>query len=118
MQTAADGRVPGPSDDRSDSHHSIVSELVSLIEHVQAAMKQLEAAIARESASGNQDAASNVFVLDDVTPRYMKANAALDACNAGLGVALHYLLDARTAKHEASDFAASDRRTVRRINRA
>ncbi len=42
-------------------------------------MKQLEAAVAREAAPGNQDAASNVFVLDDVTPRYVKANAALDA---------------------------------------
>ena len=52
-------------------------------------MKLLEAAIARESAPGNQEAAGNVFVLDDVTPRYVKANAALNACNAGLGVALH-----------------------------
>lgn len=118
MQTAADGRVPGPPDHRNDSHHSMVSELASLIEHVQAAMKQLDAAIAREAAPGNQDTASNVFVLDDVTPRYVKANTALAACHAGLGVALHYLLDARPARHQTSDFAASDRRRVRRINRA
>ncbi len=117
MQAAADGRVPGPSDNRDDNHHTIVSELVSLIEHVQAAIKQLDAAVAREAAPGNQDAASNVFVLDDVTPRYVKANAALDACNAGLGVALHYLLDAQTARHETSDFAVSERRPVRRFNR-
>ena len=68
MQAAADGRVPGPFDNRNDNHHSIDSELVSLIEHVQAAMKQLDAAVAREAAAGNQDAASNVFVLDVVTP--------------------------------------------------
>ena len=95
MQAATDGRVPAPSSDRNDSHHSIVSELVSLIDHVQFGMKQLEATIARESAPGNQDAAGNVFVLDDVTPRYAKVNAALDVCNAGLGIALHHLLDAR-----------------------
>ena len=68
MQASADGRVPSPSGDRNESHHSIVSELVSLIEHVQAGMQLLEAAIARETALDNQDAAGNVFVLDDVTP--------------------------------------------------
>jgi len=118
MQVAADGRDPGPSSDRNDSHQSIVSELVSLIEHVQAGMKQLEAAIARESTPGNQDAAGNVFVLDDVTPRYVKANAALSACNAGLGVALHYMLDARAPRHQARDFAAGDRRPALLIDHA
>ena len=116
MQTAADGRVPGPSGNRNDSHQSIVSELVSLIEHVQASMKRLEAAIAREPTPGNQDAAGNVFVLDDVTPRYVKANAALNACNAGLGAALHYLLDARAPRHQADDLAACDRRPIHLIN--
>ena len=117
MQAPADGRVPGPSDNRNDGHHSIVSELVSLIELVQAGMKRLEGAIAREAAPGNQDAASNVFVLDDVTPRYVKAATALDACNAGLGVALHHLLDARGVRHETGDFMANDRRSARLTNR-
>ena len=103
MQAAAGGRVPDPSGHRNDGHPSIVSEMVSLIEHVQAGMKQLEAAIAGESAPGNQDAAGSVFVLDDVTPRYMKANAALNACHAGLGVALHFLLDAGAPRHHAGD---------------
>jgi hypothetical protein len=118
MQAATDGRDPDPSGDRNDSHHSVISELVSLIEHVQTSMKQIEAAITRESAPGTQDAASNVFVLDDVTPRYVKAYAALNACNAGLGVALHHLLDARSPRHQAGDFTASDRRPVRLINHA
>jgi hypothetical protein len=39
-------------------------------------------------------------VLDDVTPRYVRANAALNACNAGLGVALHLLQDIRSSKQE------------------
>ena len=70
MQAAADGGAPGPSGDRNDGYHSIVSELVSLIARVQASMKQLEAAITRESTPGSQDAAGNVFVLDDVTPLF------------------------------------------------
>jgi hypothetical protein len=103
MQTAAGGGVPDPSGDRNDGDPSIVSELVSLIEYVRAGMKQLEATIARESAPGNQDAAGNVYVLDDVTPRYVKANAALNACHAGLGIALQDLLDAGALRHRAGE---------------
>jgi hypothetical protein len=117
MHTAAGGGVSCQSGDRNDGHHAIASELVSLIEHVQTSMKLLEAAIASEASPGNQEAAGNVFVLDDVMPRYIKANAALDACNAGLGVALHYLLDARAARHGTSKSAASGRHPVRLINR-
>ena len=38
-----------------------------------------------------QDAAANVFVLDDVTPRYAAASTALKACDTGLGMALDRL---------------------------
>ena len=69
-------------------------------------MVLLGAAVASETAPGNQEATGNVFVLDDVTPRYLKANAALSACNASLGAALHYLQDARTARHGIGVFAA------------
>jgi hypothetical protein len=68
-------RFPSPSSDWNDGHHSIVSQLVSLIENIQAGMKLLEATIDTETAPGNQDAASDVFVLDNVTTRYVKANA-------------------------------------------
>ena len=118
MRTATGNGISSRSGDRNDGHHSIVSELVSLIEHVQSSMKLLEATIAGESASAGQEAAGNVFVLDDVTPRYVKANAALHACNAGLGEALHYLLDARAARHGSGEFPASDRRPARLIRRA
>src|SRR4051794_15941043 len=103
MQKVAGGEDSRHSGDRNNGDHAIASELVSLIEHVRASMKLLEAAIASESAAGNQEAAGNVFVLDDVMPRYIKANAALSACNAGLGVALHYLLDARAARQGTSE---------------
>lgn len=31
-----------------------------------------------------------MVVLDDFTPRYLKAGAALKACDTGLGIALHF----------------------------
>lgn len=116
MLKPAGGGVSSQSGDHG--HHSIVSELASLIEHVQARMKLLEAAIARESDSGNLETAGNIVVLDDVTPCYVKANAALNACNSGLSAALHFLLDTRATQHVAGELAADDRRPARFINRA
>src|SRR5690349_1783794 len=116
MQRTADGEDPCHSGDRNNGHHVIASDLVSLIEHVRTSMKLLEAAIASESAPGDQEGAGNVFVLDDVMPRYIKANAALSACNAGLGVALHYLLDARAARQGACE-SPGNRHPISLVNR-
>ena len=109
MQKAAGAGTSTQSDVRDGGHHSIVSELVSLIEHVQASVTLLEAALARETALGHQEAAANVVVLDDVTPRYVRASDALHTCNAGLGAALRFLLDAKPSNHGACGFAESDR---------
>jgi hypothetical protein len=99
MQDAAGGGTIVQSEGRNESYHSIVSELVSLIEHVQAGVRLLESAIASETAPDGQEVAADVVVLDDVTPRYAQASAALNSCSASLGVALHVLQDTRTAKH-------------------
>jgi hypothetical protein len=104
MQNAAGGGASGQFDSRNDSPRAIVSDLVSLIEHVQASIRLIEQAIVRESRLGNQEVGANVIVLDDVTPRYESANTALNRCSAGLGVALHFLRDAGTSKHEADAF--------------
>jgi hypothetical protein len=106
MHSAADIQP----DDRNDNYRSVVSDLVSLIEHMQASMKMLEGAIARELPLGGQEAADNVVVLDDITPCYVKANAALHACNAGLGVALHFLAGAELSKPHHGASRESDRR--------
>jgi hypothetical protein len=97
MQNAEGGDVSFQFDDRDYSYRSIVSDLVSLIEHVQASIELIESAIVRESPSGDPEGV-NIIVLDDITPRYVTAGAALNACNAGLGVALHVLLDTRTSQ--------------------
>lgn len=95
MQNTA-GSYPQP-DSRNGNCFSVVSDLVSLIEHIQASMKMLEQAIARELPLGDLEAYDDVVVLDDVTPCYVEANATLNACRAGLGVTLHRLLDTDTS---------------------
>jgi|ERR1700728_2006609 hypothetical protein len=86
------------SDNRSDNYGSIISNLGSLREQVRASMKLIEAAIANEASPGNQETAPNIFVLDDVTPGYVRANDALSACNASIAIALHFLRDVSSSK--------------------
>lgn len=118
MQNAAGGGTSVQSDGQNDSYHSVVSDLVSLIERVQASMQLIETAIAAESPLGDQEIATNIVVLDDVTPRYAKAHAALDACTAGLGVALHVLRDTRTSRHGMDEPVECVRAPVRLVGRA
>ena len=64
-----------------------------LIERVQSSQRLIERAMAGEAAFGGHESSANVIVLDDVSPRYMKAAAALQACDTNLGAALHALMD-------------------------
>jgi len=93
MENAAVDGVAVRSDEANDPYNLIVTDLVALIGHVQASLRLIEAAIAREALLAEQDAGANLFVLDDVTPRYVAASTALKACGAGLGVALDRLHD-------------------------
>lgn len=99
MQDAADHTLV-QSRDPCDNTTAIISNLGSLVEQVAAMMKLIESVIASEALTGHQDVAANIVVLDDVTPRYVRANAALGTCNAGLGVALHLVRDIRISKQE------------------
>jgi hypothetical protein len=99
---SADGIELGP-DGQNDSYRSVVSDLVSLIEHVQASLRLIEKTMVRETSLGVQENAANVIVLDDVSPR--RAAAALKACDANLGAALHVLLDSRTPRRGSSAYA-------------
>ncbi len=98
MQYAASINVAVQPDDRNDAYDLIVSDLASLIEHVQASLQAIERTIAQEASLGNEDPTTDIFVLDDVTPRYAKAGAALKACDADLGAALDFLLDSRAER--------------------
>jgi hypothetical protein len=118
MRNAEGGGTLALSGDQNDDHHSIVSDLVSLIEHVQSSMRLLESAIATESSPGRQEAAGNVIVLDDLTPRYQSARAALCACNAGLGLAHLLLLDTSASSYGTDESTERDLRPARLIGRA
>jgi hypothetical protein len=96
MQDTAGGGTLAPSEDRSDLHRAIVSDLVSLIKSVQANMELIESAVAGGAPLGYEEIGANVVVLDDVTPRYVRARAALNSCGTHLGAALGFLLDTRT----------------------
>jgi hypothetical protein len=106
MQHAGGDGATVQSESRNEGYHSMVSELVLLIEHVQAGMKRLESAIASETAPVGEEPATGIVVLDDVTPRYATVNAALCSCNTGLGVAL------RVLQATADELAGRDRRLV------
>ena len=111
MHSASDSGVQ--SDGQNDNCSSVVSDLVSLIEHMQASMKMLEGAIARELPLAGQEIGDNVIVLDDITPCYLKANAALQACKARLGVALHALAGGGSPASRIVEFTTSQRRMIR-----
>jgi hypothetical protein len=100
MRNAEGGSVSARSDDRYEGFGSIVLNIVSLIERVEASTRLVERAIAIESPLAHQEIAANVVVLDDVTPRYLNARAALNACNASLEVTLHLLFSSKDPKME------------------
>ncbi|WFU17208.1 hypothetical protein [Bradyrhizobium sp. CB3481] len=102
MQHVAAGLAQAP--DQNDADRAVVSDLVSMIEHVQSSLRLIEQTIAGEMSIGGPESSTNVIVLDDVSPRYMKAAAAVQACDVNLGIALRALLDA-----EGSDRSATDR---------
>jgi hypothetical protein len=118
MQNAAGGGTSVQSDGRNDSYHSVVSDLVSLIDRLQTSMELIESAIATEAFHGDQETATDVVVLDDVTPRYARAQQALNTCNAGLGLALQVLRDSGTSSHPTAGPAKRARRPLRSLGSA
>jgi hypothetical protein len=107
MHNVPDGRVSAPSEGRDDIINSIAFDLNTLITHVQASMEAIEAVIAQEAFSHDENIADNMIVLDDVTPRYLSANAALSVCNVKLGAALQFVLDAATPKQQEGETVAA-----------
>ncbi len=99
------GSVAIEPDHRNDPHRSVVPDLVALIEHVHTSLRLIEQEIARETELGSQETAANVIVLDDVTPTYVHATAALNACGANLALALRSLLDSKSPAHEDGELS-------------
>lgn len=81
----------------TDSHQVIAADLRSLIARIESSMRLIDAAMMEAGvletglAHGDPPGSADIFVLDDVTPRYAAASATLNACRAGLGHALQCL---------------------------
>jgi hypothetical protein len=74
----------------------------ALIERVPKCLQLIERTIAGETSSDNPESSTNVIVLDDASPRYMKAAVAVQACNVNLGIALRSLLEAEDNDRSAT----------------
>lgn len=76
----------------TDSRQLIAAELRSLIARIEISMRLIDAAMTSEDMEPDDDGviagSSEVVVLDDVTPRFATASAALNACRAELSHAL------------------------------
>ena len=78
----------------TDSRQLIAAELRSLIARIDISMRLIDAAMEPEDDSAivrGDPGSTEIVVLDDVTPRYATASAALNACRAELGQALQRL---------------------------
>lgn len=80
----------------TDSRQLIAAELRSLIVRIEISMRLIDAAMESED-DGAVAGSSEIVVLDDVTPRYATASAALNACRAELGHALQQLSESGSA---------------------
>jgi len=89
------GTPPVVTTAESDSRQLIAADLRSLIRQIESSMRLIDAAMMNAGQepddSGDQAGSIDIVVLDDVTPRYATASAALNVCRAGLGHALEYL---------------------------
>jgi hypothetical protein len=106
MQNAAGDGTAQPPHDQNAAYRAVVFDLVSLVEHVQNSLRLIERTIDGEMQAGGPDSSANIVVLDDVSPRYMKAVAALQACDVHLGTALRSLLDSNESASRTASLAA------------
>jgi hypothetical protein len=102
MPTApGDDAAPAPHDENA-AYRAMVSELIGLGEHVQSSLRPIEQMIDRKTPTRDPEGSTNIIVLDDVSPRYMRAVAALQSCDVSLGLALRFLLDPCESRAQAA----------------
>ena len=90
------GATAEEAGDRDHTFRSVVADLICLVERIQASLELVEQAIIIETSAGKEDSAADVIVLDDVTPGFVRASTALQACEASLGLAVHLLQEPLT----------------------
>lgn len=82
-----------------DSRQLIAAELRSLIARIEISMRLIDAAMEPDDSAilSAISGSTEIVVLDDVTPRYATASAALNTCRAELGRALQKLSESGNA---------------------
>ena len=90
MQDSRGCGTPARSGHRDEIYRAVVLELALVIDRIRKSRKQIESAITSDAA-GEDMAADDVIVLDDVTAGYERGDAALWDCDAGLSIALRLL---------------------------
>ncbi|SDJ71812.1 hypothetical protein SAMN05216338_10626 [Bradyrhizobium sp. Rc2d] len=73
-----------------ESRELIAADLRLLIAQIETSMRRIAAAMDQEHGN-DAESSADVLILDDVTPQYATASAALGACRAGLRHALQCL---------------------------
>lgn len=88
----------------TDSRQLIAAELRSLIARIEISVRLIDAAMTSTDMEPDDSAilsaisgSTEIVVLDDVTPRYATASAALNTCRAELGHALQKLSESGDA---------------------
>ena len=77
-----------PPRKRPQNSDPVTSEVQVLIERVSASISVVDSAMMRAAAE-DQDTAKDFYILDDVTPRYLKLRSLLDVVHASLSASLH-----------------------------
>jgi hypothetical protein len=84
MQEATDYRVSFAHQGQQDATSLLLSDLLSVIQRIQTSIRFNDSAMAVFSLE-NSDLDGDLFIQDDLTPRYATANAALTASHTILG---------------------------------
>jgi hypothetical protein len=90
MREAADYSISYARHEPRDPTSLLLTDLLSLMQRIETNVRLNDLAIAVVSLENN-DPDSDIFILDDLTPRYAMANAALTASHTMLGHAFSRL---------------------------
>jgi hypothetical protein len=89
MQDLPGGVIGAPQDDEGNQGHDpVMSDLRALLLRVHASIGVVEDAM-HTALGQDADASETFFVLDDITPRYLKLRFLLGEVDASLRAALH-----------------------------
>jgi hypothetical protein len=77
-----------PQDERNQSQDPVLSDIRALLQRVHASIGVVESAM-QTTTGEDADTSDAFFVLDDITPRYLKLRFLLGEVDASLRAALH-----------------------------